>query len=329
MDYIGDYLKHEDHKNYTYSATWSEDFPGTNLKSIHIKDYTITHPTKDEIFISGKTFLAPAACNYYHSMVDVIGTYEFLKSKYSDIVMRFGIKDEFPGAEPGMFSKHMQDINNNYTKEIHRLYNPENITFNFQDCHVRFEEIILMPTRSMWHQDRMTPLKLQDNLFILSHEDLLPIRIEYIKKIKEKFRILEKSKESNKLYCLRGISSSKSMDRSYDETELMDFFKSKGYDVVNLETMSLLDQFKTMSSANFAAGLDGSNIFNCIFMRPGSKVYVISTQRWWSYEFVRYFKEIGLEVVNIGQDLIKNLPIENGAHLLSSEIIKELQTYNI
>jgi hypothetical protein len=329
MDYIGDYFKHEDHKNYTYSSTWSENFPGTNLKSIHIKDYTITHPTKDEIFISGKTFLAPAACNYYHSMVDVIGTYEFLKSKYSDISMRFGIKDEFPEAEPGMFSKHMQDINNNYTKEIHRLYNPENVTFNFQDCHVRFEEVILMPTRSMWHQDRMTPLKLQDNLFTLSHEDLLPIRIEYIKKIKEKFEPLIKTMGNKKSYCIRGNSFSKDLDRSYDESQLIEFFKSKGYNILNMETIPLLDQFSLMRNTEYSAGIDGSNMFNCIFMRPESTIYLISTQRWWSYEFIKYFKELKINVIHIGAELIKNLPLENGIHISSSQIIEELKVYSI
>jgi hypothetical protein len=342
MDFIGDYTGHVDHENYKYSSVFTSKIPGTELQSIHILDYTITNPDKIENFIPGKTFLAPVVSNYYHAMVDVVGTYEFLKSVYPDIKIIFCIKDTRTTSILESYKKSMEDTEHNITKTIQEIYNLKNFTVSFVDDHTRFEEVIFMPTRSVWDVNRPTPLKIQDELFTFSHEDLLPIRIEYMKKLKEKFLPLINVKDEGKIYCSRmpydesdpefinfvePVINENNSDRIYDERDIIKYFKSIGYRIINSENFSMLEQFSIFAGATHVAGINGSNMFNCIFMKENSPVFIIDTQRWWGYEFIKYLQDFNLSVYSIGNKTVLDIPAEKGVHAKQNILLSEIKEY--
>lgn len=342
MDFIGDYTGHADHENYTYSSVFTRDIDGSELKTIHILDYTITNNEKQENFIPGKTFLAPVVSNYYHALVDVVGTYEFLRSIYPDIKIIFCVKDTETTSTLDEYKRHMEDLKPNITKTVQEIYNPENFTVSFLDECTRFEEVIFMPTRSVWDVNRPTPLKIQDDLFSFSHEDLVPIRVEYMKKLKEKFLPALNVQDEGKVYCSRmpydendpdfsgyiePVIDELNSDRVYDEREIIKYFRSNGYKIINSEKFSMFDQFRIYAGATHAAGINGSNMFNCIFMKEGSKVFIIDTQRWWGYEFIKYLKEFGLDVVHIGENSLIDIPVEKGIHVNHEILLSEIKEH--
>jgi hypothetical protein len=81
------------------------------------------------------------------------------------------------------------------------------------------------------------------------------------------------------------------------------------------------------AGATHAAGINGSNMFNCIFMKEGSKVFIIDTQRWWGYEFIKYLKEFGLDVVHIGENSLVDIPVEKGIHIKDEILLSEIKEH--
>lgn len=84
-----------------------------------------------------------------------------------------------------------------------------------------------------------------------------------------------------------------------NEIALEDFFKSRGYQIVTAEDLSLIEQIKMYSSATHVAGIISSGFCNIIFCAPGTWVIPINlddTMRVWYDSFSSYF---GLQYLEI------------------------------
>jgi capsular polysaccharide biosynthesis protein len=67
-------------------------------------------------------------------------------------------------------------------------------------------------------------------------------------------------------------------NRIYDEDLIEDFFRKRGYDIVNPEAFDkYIDQANFFHSCKVIAGVTGSGLFNVTFMQPGSTVLEIQT----------------------------------------------------
>lgn len=339
MDFRGNYHGHRDFIDYSFESVSLSNSTVDELKVMHIHNYkTSPDSGKNKIFVPGKSFLAPAASQYYHTLVDIIGTYEYLRSIDPEINIVFCAKDTNDG-DNGQFFRQSRNPDNLFVLEVQKMYNKSNIIFDIINDTVEFEEVVLMPTRSMWDYDRMTPFSIQQELFDFSHEELIPIRFQYIEKIIEKFFPLGSISESKKIYSSRmpydkndpefvdfdhSYFDNKESDRVYDEREIIKYFRSNGYEIVNMGSMGLVEQFSLMSQATHLSGMDGSNMFPGVYMNPGSTVNIISTQNFWGYEFTKYLKNRDLNVNEICFNESSAMPKTKGLHLDKDFVLKSI-----
>jgi hypothetical protein len=330
MDFRGNYHGHRDFIEYSFDSVSLSDSLEDGLKLIHIHNYnTSPESVKNKIFVPGKSFLAPAASQYYHTLVDIIGTYEYIRSIDPEVNIVFCAKDTNDG-DNGQFFRESNNPNNLFVLEVQKMYNSSGIIFDIINDSVEFEEVVFMPTRSMWDYDRMTPFSIQEELFDFSHEELIPVRFKYIEKIIEKFLPMRSESKLKKIYSSRmpydkndpdfihfdnSYFDNKESDRVYDEREIIKYFRSNGYEIVNMWSMNLLDQFSLMSQATHFSGMDGSNMFPGVYMSPGSNVNIISTQNFWGYEFTKYLKSRELNVNEICFAESSAMPKTKGMHL--------------
>lgn len=330
MDFEGYYTGHRDHIDYEFRSVSTSNIPDLDLKMIHIYGYkTSPNSGNKNIFIPGKSFLAPASSQYYHTLVDIVGTYEYIKSIDNSVNIVFCAKDTNDG-DGGQFFRESKNSKNMFVMQIQSLFNPSGVVYDLANDTVEFEEVVFIPTNSMWDYDRLTPLKIQQELFSFTHEDLVPIRFKYIEKLVKFFQPQLFKSEIKKVYSSRmpykeddpdfenfdeSYFDGKDSDRLYDEREIIKYFKSQGYHIVNLSDMNLVEQFSLLSGATHLAGIDGSNMFAGVFMSPGSIVNIISTQNWWGYEFVKYLKERGLLVKELCFYESATMPKVKGLHL--------------
>jgi hypothetical protein len=330
MDFEGNYYGHRDFIEYSFDSVSLSNSTDNNLKIIHIHNY-ITSPDsgKNKTYVPGKSFLAPASSQYYHTLVDIIGTYEYLKAIDPEINIVFCAKDTNDG-DFGQFFRESRNPKNLFVLEVQRMYNKSNTILDVANDTIQFEEVVFMPTRSMWDYDRLTPFSIQKDLFDFSHEELISIRFQYIQKIIDKFLPLKNNSEFKKIYSSRmpydendpeflsfdhSYFDNKESDRVYDERDIIKYFVSNGYKVVNMGSMNLIEQFSLMSQATHLAGMDGSNMFPGVYMSPKSTINIISTQNFWGYEFTKYLKARDLNVNEICFSESSAMPKTKGLHL--------------
>lgn len=339
MDFEGNYNGHRDFIEYSFDSVSLSKSADDKLKVIHIHNYsTSPNSGKNSIYVPGKSFLAPASSQYYHTLVDIIGTYEYLKGLDPEINIIFCAKDTNDG-DFGQFFRESRNPKNLFVLEVQKMYNKSGTIFDIINDNVVFEEVIFMPTKSMWDYDRMNPFSIQQELFDFSHEELIPIRSIYIEKIIEKFLPLKNTSKIKKIYSSRmpynkddpdfkhfdySYFENKESDRVYDEREIIKYFRSNGYEIVNMSSMTLVEQFSLMSQATHFAGMDGSNMFPGVYMAPGSVVNIFSTQNFWGYEFTKYLKARNLNVNEICFIESSAMPKTKGLHLDKTFVLRSI-----
>lgn len=75
----------------------------------------------------------------------------------------------------------------------------------------------------------------------------------------------------NKIY----ISRKDARRRYVDQDDIEEYFRSIGYNIVELSGMSFLDQVKLFNSATHVAGFSGSGLTNIMFCHSGTKILEI------------------------------------------------------
>ncbi|HDY92156.1 MAG TPA: glycosyltransferase family 61 protein [Pseudoalteromonas sp.] len=74
-----------------------------------------------------------------------------------------------------------------------------------------------------------------------------------------------------KLYLSRS-KLQKRKRKVLNEHKIEEAFFQRGFQVVYMESLSINEQLSLLANANVIAGLEGSALHNCLFMKPGSKV---------------------------------------------------------
>jgi hypothetical protein len=84
--------------------------------------------------------------------------------------------------------------------------------------------------------------------------------------------------DSTKIYASR-----RKVKRSpVNELEIEQLFASSGFQVYSLEDFNFYDEIKLISNCTFLAGVHGSALMNSIWMSPGSTVYEIINDSYWT-----------------------------------------------
>lgn len=319
----------EYNQKYIYESIETEEFPGLDVPVYKIKGLHFNGiPGKESIQIPGQSYLTAAASLFYHSMIDTVGHYEMLKSKYPGLKINFCTRDNYID-----FKKHIMLGDIQVIDVLHTYETPGLVweILDFNNNNYLFEEVIFLPNHGPTYSYRMIPKDLHDNLPYI-WEDLLPLRVEASKYLKNKFKDKLIKTKSKKIYSARkqyapGVQIDES--RIYDEEDkIIDYFIKLGYEIVNLQGMKLIDQFNLFYNASEIAGIKGTNLFCSIFAEPGTKVIQIYNSGFWSYQFENYFLAHGLIPIDIAQDQSRNLPHDPEAPRLSADIIiAELDKY--
>jgi hypothetical protein len=348
MDYMGYFDKHKDIQGtYSYDRAtlekcYTDYFSGDIIRVSKLEFKNVAQ--QDPIVFDYPVFLAPSACQYYHAIVDIVATYESLKILYPNIKIVFCDIDNMV-----QYKKHkLKEID--YNNDILLIYDGSKI-INLFETNVIFNEVLFFPTLSMWYMDRIVPKKIQDSLKEYTHHELWGVRSGYVKHLIDRFKPHIFKKEKEKIYSSRlpynkilsgevtmaELEEKTEKDRWFpEEIQIIEYFKNKGYRIVNLDQMSLLEQFFVFVNASHVAGIKGSNLFNAVFCDEGTEIIQINTQNWWHYEFETYFKNLGLNLIDLAYDEAMSLPEEHGVRIdvevimnLLKEKFKDQDTFQI
>lgn len=339
MDFIGYFDGHKDEGIFEWSNIELKEFDNLNFPSMHVYNLRFKNGKDDEFkYIPGKVFLAPAVCQYYHMIVDVLATYETLKSKYGDLKLIMCTKDDF-----GQYKNYM-DKNIAFAKDVLKIYDINEI-YDIKNSNLHFEEAILFPTLSMWFMDRIVPKATQDiSIGTYTHEEGFVDRPFFLYYLKEKFEPMLNKTEKRKVYSARIPYDAKDPDfinfdfdsyinktepdRCYpDEKYIIKYFIEKGYEIVNLDKLGLLEQFEIFYNASHVAGIKGTNLFNSIWCDPNTEIIEISTQNWWGYQFEDYFNSFDLNIVNIAYHDAQSIVPDKEQRLDVNIIIERLNQF--
>lgn len=315
-----EYEGHYENDEYSTGGVYSEDLPGLNVPAIIIRDFKFNNVEGgDYRYIPGTSFLTPIAPPFYHALLDGIGEYEFIKSFYPDVQLHFVTNDSFKEYESQVGRRKSQ-----YIQDIMHIYdtNIDNVLSTLEENY-HFEKVIVLPQRTLWGQDRIIPLAMQNSIKNFRPDECNARRVDVMMKLVEKIKPMLTKTEPIKLYASRGdVASGGVSGREYeDEHEIMAFFYEQGYTVVQLSELSLLDQFNLFYNATEIAGIKGSNLFGAVFAESSTKVIQIYQSATWDYPFEQYFERMGLDVINIGKEAVGAIRKSGGDHDVPVEVI--------
>jgi len=80
-----------------------------------------------------------------------------------------------------------------------------------------------------------------------------------------------------------------------NESELIEKLKERGFEVVEPQNFSALQQIRMFSSASLIVSASGSALFNIVFSYPGTKVIDIESEPHWISNHARLFGSRGLD----------------------------------
>lgn len=324
------YTGHVDEDIFLYKKLYIEKYDNFFAPVMIFSGVTVMNnpdPNAEIRYIPGQTFLGPAACNYYHAIVDVLSHYETLKIKYPELNIRFFSKDAME-----QYNVHMSKPTG-YVRDIHSLY-PTPSILDLQKNNYYFEEVISFPTLSMWHMDRIIPLSVQSIIPGLGHHELFKDRPRMLQNFKNVMIPKLTHSKKKKIYSARvpldllGTSKlgSVKQERFYpDEGKIIEYFLSNGYEIRNLSGMGLVEQLELFYNAESIAGILGTNIFNAFVAPTGTKVVSIRNQNYWHYQFDEYSHFFGHDYIDIGKDHNDIPDTDPKAFIPFERIIEELK----
>jgi hypothetical protein len=80
-----------------------------------------------------------------------------------------------------------------------------------------------------------------------------------------------------------------------NETELIERLRPLGFDIVEPQYLTAVEQIAAFASADLVVGPSGSGMFNAVFCRPGTKLIDIESEPHWIYPHSCLFASAGLQ----------------------------------
>lgn len=312
-------------EKYSYSKITSNKITNLGIPSIHVHNLIFNNvESLKPIFFPGKTFITVPAAPYYHSMIDAIGVYELLKSEYPDLSIKFCSRDKHRD-----FKKHMK-LKSDYVNFLLNLYSDPNSVWDIYDIqfeNLHFEEVVFLPTQSVSYNNRLLAQEIQDSVGDFDWDTCFEIRKHAAKKLKEKIMpLLTKKEKKIKVYSAREQYNKTVIHNDptrlfLEEYKIIEYFKNLNYEIVNLESMNLIDQFNLFYNASNIAGIKGSNLFGAIFADPETELIEIYNTNFWRYQMEDYFYFFKLNVIDIAKEDAAKLEHNPDIPPLSSSLI--------
>lgn len=322
-----EYEGHFENDEYSTGGVFSEDLPGLNVPAIIVRDFKFSNVDGgDYRYVQGLTFLAPIAPPFYHALMDVVGEYELIKAFYPEVQLGFASNDYFME-----FTQQTEVRKSQYIQDIFKIYNTniDNV-YNIKEQNYHFEKVVVLPQRTLWGQDRIVPLAIQNSIKKFKADECNSRRVEVMLKFVEKVRPLLTKDKPIKLYTSRtDVKSGGVSDRAYlGEQKIIEFFEQQGYTIVNMSELSLIEQLNLFYNATEIAGVKGSNLFGAVVADSSTTVYQIYQSTTWDYSFENYFKRMGLTVVDICKNDVGLIRSQGESHDVPVEtILSSLQDH--
>lgn len=281
---------------------------------------------KEQIVIKGNSFLATLHYYYYHSFLEMMGTYALIKGHIPDLKCYFNSmfgkdpvwRKEFNDRSLDSYLEYLKyspfgapdvqsEINHHeFTKGLVDMFSEDKNIYTIESDNIVFENFYMlleMPTGfsgNSWERFR--------NLIFLS-------------KIISKF--LTPTDSKNKIYISRKTNNKRYKDfvdfqpktvtdlksRAFDEDEIEKYFNSIGYKTVILEGMPLIEQLNLFYNATHIAGLNGSGFVNLIAAKNNTRVIELNLIKDYknrtNYEYMFKFKSFDFSSYS---NLSENIP---------------------
>jgi len=240
--------------------------------------------------------------------------------------------------------KYFEDFYKIYLKEAHdeNIYSLANNNFTFDEVYLITDVVSFIPIELFQEHD-FTPVwktkKFIDNAYCV-YSQMNPVSLKlYRERINQYVytndalpkKIYISREDANKRY--QYVDNDKITYHSQEyrnfakmrtypkEHVLIEYFKNKGYEIVNFEGTSYIDQIQVLHNATHIAGLIGSGFLNILSCQPKTKIFEIhmSTKYDFAYKFVS-------DVFNLDHNVI-NLKLLNDSD--PEDIIKELDKFDV
>jgi hypothetical protein len=315
--------------------------PETDIKYYSIPNFEIeSDPDLPFMKVEGNSFIVDTeGYQYYHLFQDKIGQYELLKRYIKDLkIVLVGSNDyAYPPIDKWIGSLVWTDALSIYDikKEDIVFLNKTNVwfeqTFYANKIFNRFLPTDL-PGNNLYGLDD------EDNYFKFNVEIAKIIRDIYLNIEKQKtLKVFVSRKElNNEIRKMKELIEKKStselsieeeklltrMMRVYgtedkhaeriieqrflkleDEIKLEDYFVSKGYTVIDPYDMTFNHQVDLFSRVTHVAAIRGSGLYNTIFCKPETNVFILDTSNKYNFEYKT--------IVEVGAKNVYEIPVSS------------------
>jgi hypothetical protein len=280
------------------------------LKNILMKNEGLKIVIKDPVFVIDFIENKP---EYFHVLIDYLGTYELMCKKIPDLKIMILYSEKFfsnekvntsINKEPLLGIINQYKIKNNFiinvdivdTIVFEKLFMSGvdhgsllcNLYNNLNDFKITFD------TMKVFH---LKLSKLLKKRFFISENTVTNKKI-FLSRLKantknrelqqaliKKYKMLVPNNEMSEkeLQLIDTIPEKIVKESLYrplsleDETLIEKFFFDSGYEVVDLSTMSILNQAKLISKCTHIAGFPGTGMANLVFCKKNTRIILINT----------------------------------------------------
>ena len=299
------------------------EIPETSIKYYSVSDFEIVDdPDLDFIRIKGNSFIVDIeGYQYFHLFQDKIGQYELLKRHVEDLKLvlvgrwdyAYPPIDKWIGSLVWTDALSIYDIKKEdmvflnkgnawfektfYANKTFNRFLPDDLPANplygiddkdkYFDFNIEIAKII---------RDLYLNIQKQKTLKIFVSRKELNSEIRKMKELIEKKSSTGLDTEEEKILMrLMRVYGTKDEDalriieqrflKLEDEEKLENYFVSKGYTVIDPYEMTFNQQVDLFSRVTHVAAIRGTGLYNTIFCKPETNVFIIDTSNKYNFEY--------------------------------------------
>ncbi len=315
------------------------EIPETSIKYYSVSDFEIgTDPELEFMRVEGNSFIVDIdGYQYFHLFQDKIGQYELLKRHIKDLkIVLVGTKDhayppidKWVGSLVWTYALSVYDIKKEdivflnktnvwfektfYANKIFNRFLPTDLPGNnlygiddkdkYFDFNIEIAKII---------RDLYLNIQKQKTLKIFVSRKELNSEIRTMKSLIEKKSTEVLNKEEDQLltrmmrvYGPEDKNAKRIIEQRFlkleDEERLENYFVSKGYTVIDPYDMTFDEQVDLFSRVTHVAAIRGTGLYNTIFCKPETNVFIIDTSNTYNFEYKT--------IVEVGAKNVYEIPV--------------------